>query len=87
MAFFVGFPTLATAIVGADCAVHMSEEIQSAPLVVPRALMYTVLINGALALGMAIAMVFCISDLDAASESHCSSMDTPIPLRLPKYNS
>ncbi|KAI1472946.1 amino acid transporter [Daldinia caldariorum] len=66
MAFFVGFPTLATAIVGADCAVHMSEEIQSAPLVVPRALMYTVLINGALALGMAIAMIFCITDLDAA---------------------
>ncbi|KAI2626988.1 amino acid transporter [Hypomontagnella submonticulosa] len=66
MAFFVGFPTLATALVGADCAVHMSEEIQSAAIVVPRALVYTVFINGALALSMAIAMVFCISDLEAA---------------------
>ncbi|KAK3312555.1 amino acid/polyamine transporter I [Apodospora peruviana] len=66
MSFFVAFPSLATSLVGADCAVHMSEEIQSASLVVPRALMYTVLINGSLAFAMIIALMFCLTDLPSA---------------------
>ncbi|KAI1414623.1 amino acid transporter [Hypoxylon sp. FL1857] len=66
LAFFIAFPSLATSLLGVDCAVHMSEEIQSAAVVVPRALMYTIIINGSMALAMAIAMIFCIEDLDAA---------------------
>ncbi|GAB1319326.1 polyamine transporter tpo5 [Madurella fahalii] len=66
LSFFVGFPTLATSLIGADCAVHMSEEIQSAALVVPRALMSTVLLNGSLAFAMIVALMFCLSDLASA---------------------
>ncbi|RYO93887.1 hypothetical protein DL762_000842 [Monosporascus cannonballus] len=66
MAFMVGFPTVATALMGADCAVHMSEEIQQAAIVVPQALMYTIFINGALGFAIVIAMLFCVQDLEGA---------------------
>ncbi|KAI1409005.1 putative GABA transporter [Hypoxylon sp. FL1857] len=69
LTFFVGFPTVATSLIGADCAVHMSEEIQSAALVVPRALMYSILINGALAFAIIVGLMFSISDLDSAVEA------------------
>ncbi|KAF2469112.1 amino acid transporter [Lindgomyces ingoldianus] len=66
ISFFVGLPTTAMSLLGADSAVHMSEEIQCAATVVPQALTYTMLINGTLALAMAIAMIFCIGDLEKA---------------------
>ncbi|KAI0538679.1 amino acid transporter [Xylaria digitata] len=66
LALLVGFPTMASSLLGADCAVHMSEEIQSAPVVVPRALIYTILINGTLAFAVIIALLFCATDLEAA---------------------
>jgi amino acid transporter len=69
IAFMVAYPSLASSILGADCAVHMSEEVQNAAKVVPQALMYAVTINGALATGIAIAFVFCITDLEAAVAS------------------
>lgn len=69
LSFFVGFPAIAGSLLGADCAVHMSEEIQHAAIVVPRALLFTILINGALAFAMAIALMFCLSDLDGALEA------------------
>ncbi|KAI1498646.1 amino acid transporter [Biscogniauxia marginata] len=66
LVFLVGFPTMAISLLGADCAVHMSEEIQSAPVVMPRALIYIILINGALAFAIVIALLFCTTDLEAA---------------------
>ncbi|KAI0146966.1 putative GABA transporter [Xylariaceae sp. FL1272] len=69
LAFPIGLPSIASTLIGADCAVHMSEEIQTAATVVPRALVYTVLINGTLAFGIAIAFLFCLTDLDAAIAS------------------
>lgn len=69
LAFFVAFPTVATALLGADCAVHLSEEIQHAANVVPQALLYAIFINGSLSFAIAIALLFCIQDLDAALAS------------------
>ncbi|QSZ36871.1 hypothetical protein DSL72_006754 [Monilinia vaccinii-corymbosi] len=69
LSFFVGIPTIAGSLLGADCAVHMSEEIQFAAIVVPRALVYTVVINGSLAFAMGIALMFCLSDVTAALEA------------------
>jgi amino acid transporter len=66
LSFLIGFPTVATSLVGADCAVHMSEEIQSAALVVPRALMFTIFLNGLFAFGMIIGLMFCLTDLESA---------------------
>jgi choline transport protein len=47
----------------------MSEEIQSAATVVPQALIWSISINGALAWCMALALTFCMGDLDAALEA------------------
>ncbi|KAI1173213.1 putative GABA permease [Nemania sp. FL0916] len=66
LSFFVGFPNLASTIIGADCAVHMSEEIQSAAIVVPRSLIFSILINGLLALAILLGLLFCITDLSDA---------------------
>ncbi|KAI0802645.1 amino acid transporter [Xylaria sp. FL0064] len=69
LSFLVGFPAIASSVLGADCAVHMAEEIHSAAIIVPRALLYTILINGSLAFAMIIALMFCLGDLTAAIES------------------
>ncbi|KAF2962727.1 hypothetical protein GQX73_g10844 [Xylaria multiplex] len=66
IAFLVGLPSIASTLIGADCAVHMSEEIQGAATVVPQALLYTIFINGSLAFAMAITLIFCLTDIDAA---------------------
>lgn len=44
----------------------MSEEIQDASVVVPRAIMFTVFINGGLAFGMLIATLFSLNDVEGA---------------------
>ncbi|KAI1327325.1 amino acid transporter [Xylariaceae sp. FL0255] len=69
LSFFVGFPNLASTVIGADCSVHMSEEIQFAAIVVPRALITSVLVNGLLALAILIGMLFCLTDLSEALEA------------------
>lgn len=65
----VGLPASAGPLLGADSAVHMSEEIQSAATVVPKAILYTILINGILAFAMVISMFFCAGDLHAAIQA------------------
>ena len=47
----------------------MSEEIVSAATVVPKALVYSIIINGTLAWAMVIALIFCIGDVKAALAS------------------
>lgn len=66
LAFLVGLPSMSSSLIGADCAVHMSEEITNASTTVPQALLYSVFINGSLAFGMVIALMFCLTDLPAA---------------------
>lgn len=57
------------AFFGADGAIHMAEEIQNAAVVVPRAIVISIFLNGTLGLGMALALLFCIGDIDAALET------------------
>lgn len=47
----------------------MSEEIENAPIVVPWSILFSILINGALALAMMIATLFVTADLKAALNS------------------
>lgn len=44
----------------------MSEEIQNASVVVPRSIMFSILINGSLAFGMLITTLFSLNDVQAA---------------------
>ena len=43
----------------------MSEEIQNAPIVVPRAIVFTYISNGAMGFGILLAALFCFNDLGA----------------------
>ena len=47
----------------------MSEEIENAPLVVPRSILTTYILNGAVGFAMLIASLFSIQDVDAALNS------------------
>ncbi|KAL8683513.1 MAG: hypothetical protein Q9186_000553 [Xanthomendoza sp. 1 TL-2023] len=60
--FFIGLVGSAYAFVGADAAVHMAEEIKDSAVVIPRAILFSIAINGALGLAMLIAILFCLGD-------------------------
>lgn len=52
--------------IGFDGAVHMSEEVRNPAKVVPRIMIQSVVINGLMAFGFVLVLLFFISDLDAA---------------------
>ena len=66
VAWCVGLITSAFPFTGYDGACHMSEEIEHAEVVVPRALITSVSLNGALGFGFLIALLFSMGDLNAA---------------------
>jgi choline transport protein len=68
LSFMVGLPSSVFCLVGVDSCVHMAEEVKNASKVVPRAIQYSVLLNGALGLAMMVAYLFCLGDLDDVIE-------------------
>ncbi|KAG9233486.1 amino acid transporter-like protein [Amylocarpus encephaloides] len=64
LSFMVGLVGPVFCLLGADSAVHMSEEIQNAAVIVPRAMIFSIGMNGIMGLGMLIATLFCIGDVD-----------------------
>ncbi|KAI1777982.1 putative GABA permease [Hypoxylon cercidicola] len=66
LSFCIGILGNVFAFLGADGAIHMSEEIRNAPVVVPRSLLTGLTINGTLGFAMLIATLYCIGDIDAA---------------------
>lgn len=54
---------------GADGAVHMCEEIINATTVVPRAMMFSIAVNGILGFAITVAICFCLGDIETALES------------------
>lgn len=67
--FFVGLITTVFAFIGADGAIHMSEEIKNASTVVPNALVASIGLNGMMGFSMLIAILFCVGDIDNALAS------------------
>lgn len=67
--FMVGLLGPVFMFLDADGAVHMSEEIQDAPTVVPWSILFSTVINGALALSMMIATLFVTVDLQSSPNS------------------
>ncbi|PVH98102.1 amino acid transporter [Periconia macrospinosa] len=63
LAFFVGLQGNALAFVGTDSAVHMSEEVRNASVDVARSMLLSLVINGCLALGMLLAVLFSAGDI------------------------
>ncbi|GAW20532.1 hypothetical protein ANO14919_100400 [Xylariales sp. No.14919] len=69
LSFFIGIIASVFNFLGADGAVHMSEEIQNAAVIVPRAMVFSVLLNGALGFGILVAILFCLGDVEMALAS------------------
>ncbi|KAI1396457.1 amino acid transporter [Hypoxylon fuscum] len=69
LSFMLGMIASVFNFLGADGAVHMSEEIQNAAIIVPRAMIFTILLNGTLGFGILVAILFCIGDVDSALAS------------------
>ena len=66
IAWCVGLITSAFPFTGYDGACHMSEEIESAEIVIPQALITSVALNGILGFGFLIALLFSLGDLETA---------------------
>jgi choline transport protein len=64
--FFVGLITTVFAFLGADGAIHMSEEIKNASTVVPQSLLASIAVNGTLGFAVLIAILFCIGNINNA---------------------
>ncbi|KAI4109309.1 MAG: hypothetical protein LQ339_001809 [Xanthoria mediterranea] len=65
LSFFVGLYGNVFAFLGTDAAIHMSEEIANASTNVPRSMLVSVLLNGALGFAMLVAVLFCSGDITA----------------------
>ncbi|KAJ4345862.1 uncharacterized protein N0V89_011997 [Didymosphaeria variabile] len=55
-------------LLGVDGATHMAEEIEDASIVIPRALIITVLINGAIGWAALVVVFFCMGSIDGIME-------------------
>ncbi|GIC92864.1 putative amino acid permease [Aspergillus udagawae] len=65
----LGMLTVTYCFIGFDGAIHMSEEVHNPATVVPRILIQTIVINGTLAFGFILVMLFCIGDIHAILHS------------------
>ncbi|RMZ84563.1 hypothetical protein DV737_g1207, partial [Chaetothyriales sp. CBS 132003] len=61
----IGLTSPMSVLIGYDCSVHMSEEIYDASLTLPKAIMWSVVLNGSLAFVMGCTLIFCVGDLDS----------------------
>ncbi|KAM5466591.1 hypothetical protein MauCBS54593_005848 [Microsporum audouinii] len=64
LSWLVGQSASAVLFIGYDGACHMAEEVQNARLNVPRAMFFTMFINGAMGFAMYLVILFCIGDIE-----------------------
>ncbi|KAM0548062.1 hypothetical protein ACHAPJ_010120 [Fusarium lateritium] len=69
LSWFVGLLGCVFSFVGVDSSFHMCEEVQNPSLAVPRSIMTSVCINGAMGLAMIIAMLYGATNIDEAINS------------------
>ncbi|KAF2772311.1 amino acid transporter-like protein [Teratosphaeria nubilosa] len=69
IAAMIGLSTPITALIGYDCSVHMSEELQDASANMPKSIMWTVGPNAAFGFLMAVTMIFTLGDAEAVLET------------------
>ncbi|KAH8594759.1 putative amino acid permease [Bisporella sp. PMI_857] len=66
IAWCLGLLTVTFCFLGFDGAVHMSEEVRNAAVVIPKIIVQTIVINGGLAFVFVLVLLFCIGDVGAA---------------------
>ncbi|RMZ86388.1 hypothetical protein DV736_g6386, partial [Chaetothyriales sp. CBS 134916] len=65
----IGLTTPLSVLVGYDCSVHMSEEIQDASTTLPKAILGSILVNGTLSFIMGITLIFTLGDINSLLNS------------------
>jgi choline transport protein len=65
ISFCIGFLTPAFALAGVDGVVHMSEETHRAPVNIPRAMIWSVVINGVAAFAYILTILYAITDINS----------------------
>ncbi|KAK6207177.1 hypothetical protein LQW54_007378 [Pestalotiopsis sp. IQ-011] len=68
-AYLISQVTVMYCNLGSDSVVHISEEVQDASLIVPKAMWYSYIGNVILGIAMLIVMLFCIGPLDGVVDS------------------
>ncbi|KAI1412054.1 amino acid transporter [Hypoxylon sp. FL1857] len=66
LSFCIGIIGNVFAFVGADGAIHMSEEIRNAALVIPRSLLTGLMVNGCLGFAMLVGTLYYMGDVESA---------------------
>ena len=69
VAWNIGMLTCTWSFTGFDGALHMSEEVRKAKHAVPRALFWTIALNGVMAYGMVLALLFVSGSITVVLES------------------
>ncbi|KAK2788386.1 hypothetical protein FQN52_006710 [Onygenales sp. PD_12] len=69
VAFNLGMLVPAWGFIGFDGVVHMSEEVRKAKQAVPRTMIYTIIINGVLAYGIGLVMLFTMGEPEGVLDS------------------
>lgn len=64
VSFCIGFLTPAFALAGVDSVVHMSEETHRASVNIPRAMVWSIIINGLAGFAYIITVLYSITDID-----------------------
>ncbi|KAI2610543.1 putative amino acid permease [Hypoxylon sp. NC1633] len=65
----IGLLTSTYSFSGVDGVSHMAEEVDNAAIVVPRTMIWSIVVSGILCFGISIAILFSIGDVDAALNS------------------
>lgn len=61
----IGLTAPMSVLIGYDCSVHMSEEIRDASITLPKAIMWSVVINASLAFVMGVTLIFTLGDINS----------------------
>ncbi|KAF4624851.1 hypothetical protein G7Y89_g13317 [Cudoniella acicularis] len=64
VSFMIGMIGSVWNFLGADSAVHMSEEIRNAAVIVPRTMIFSIMLNGILGFAMLVAILFRLGDVE-----------------------
>ena len=69
LSYCVGFLGNVATFVGADASVHLAEEVENAARNIPRAIVTSMCVNGAVGFVMMITLLFCLGDVDQVLET------------------
>lgn len=65
----IGLTSAIWCFIGPDAGAHMSEELKDASIQLPKAMMWSITLNGILGITMVISFCFCIKDVQAFVDS------------------